>query len=339
MLFRYIVRRVLFSIPVLLALVLTVFVLMRSIPGGPFDSEGDTSLPPAVTANLERKYHIDEPLVKQFVRYLAGDIVDTGDIRDLGKSGILRGDLGLAFRERGRTVNEIVAEALPISAQLGLLSLSLALVVGLPLGILAALKKNTFVDYGSTFLAIIGVSVPSLVIGPLLQWLFALKLQWLPVATWGSRPPFYLGFIPQITPEFWLHAILPTLTLGTALSASIARLTRASLLQVIREDYIRTARSKGLRERAVIIRHALKNSLIPVVTMLGPLFAGVLMGTLVVEQIFGIPGMGKYFVQSIGNRDYPIIQGLTLLYATLLVAMNLLVDIAYAWLDPRIRYE
>ena len=187
---RYIIRRVIFSIPVLLALVFTVFVLMRSIPGGPFDFEGDTSLPPAVVANLKRKYHIDEPLGKQFVRYLAGDIVDTGDIRDLGKGGLLRGDLGPAFRQRGRMVNEIVAESLPISAQLGVLALSLALIMGIPLGTLAALKQNTWVDYGSTFLAIVGVSVPSLVIGPLLQWVFALKLDLLPVATWGARPPF-----------------------------------------------------------------------------------------------------------------------------------------------------
>jgi oligopeptide transport system permease protein len=278
-------------------------------------------------------------LFKQFVRYLAGDIVDTGDVRDLGKSGLLGGDLGLAFRQRGRTVNEIMAESFPISAQLGLLSLSLALIIGIPLGTIAALKQNTWMDYGSTFLAIVGVSTPSLVIGPLLQWLFALKLDLLPVATWGARPPFFLGFIPEPTMEFWTHAILPTLTLGTGLSAGIARLTRASLLQVIREDYIRTARAKGLKERAIIVRHALRNSLIPVATVLGPLFAGILMGTLVVEQIFGIPGMGKYFVQSIGNRDYPLIQGLTLVYASLLVLMNLLVDVAYAWLDPRIRYE
>jgi len=337
--YRYIVRRVLISIPVLLALVFTVFVLMRAIPGGPFDFEGDTSLPPAVVANLERKYHIDEPLGKQFVRYLAGDIVDTGDIRDLGKGGLLRGDLGLAFRQRGRTVNEIVAETLPISAQLGFMSLSLALIMGIPLGVLAALRRNTWVDYGGTFLAIIGVSAPSLVIGPLLQWLFALKLDLLPVSTWGVRPPFILGFIPKPTIEFWTHAILPTVTLGTSLSAVITRLTRASLLQVVREDYIRTARAKGLKERAVIVRHALKNSLIPVVTVTGPLFAGVLTGTLIVEQIFGIPGMGKYFVQSIGNRDYPLIQGLSLIYASLLVVMNLFVDIAYVWLDPRIRYE
>ncbi len=337
--YRYIVRRVLFSIPVLLALVFTVFVLMRAIPGGPFDFQGARSLPPAVVANLERKYHTDEPLGKQFVRYLAGDIVDTGDVRDLGKGGILRGDLGLSFSHQRSTINEIVARSLPISAQLGFLSVSLALIIGLSLGIFAALRQNTWPDYVSTFLAVVGVSIPSLVIGPLLQWLFALKLNLLPVATWGASPPFILGFLPKPTKEFWIHAILPAMTLGMSLSAGIARLTRASLLQVVHEDYIRTARAKGLRERAVIVRHALKNSLIPVVTVIGPLLASVLMGTLVVEQIFGIPGMGKYFVESIGNRDYPLIQGLTLIYALLLVVMNLFVDITYAWLDPRIRYE
>jgi len=339
MMFRYIVRRVLFSIPVLFALTLAVFMLMRSIPGGPFDFAGDKSLPPGVVANLQRKYHLDEPIWKQFVRYLVGDIIDTGNILDLGKGGLLGGDLGVAFRQRGRTVNEIVADSFPISAQLGVLSVLLALALGIPLGTFAALKQNTWMDYASTFLAILGVSIPSLVMGPLLQWIFALKLNLLPVATWGASPPFFLGFIPKPTLDFWSHAILPTVALGSVFSASIARLTRASLLQVIREDYIRTARAKGLRERIVIIRHAMKNSLIPVVTVVGPLFAAVVTGTFVVEQIFGIPGMGKHFVQSIGNRDYSIIQGVTLIYATLLVIMNLLVDITYAWLDPRIRYE
>ncbi len=337
--YRYVIRRVLFSIPVLLALVLTVFILMRSLPGGPFDFAGDKSLPPAVVENLERKYHIDEPLPKQFVRYLVGEIMDTGKIQDLGKGGLLRGDLGVAFRQRGRSVNEIVADSLPISAQLGFLSVSLALLIGIPLGTFAALKQNTWIDYLSTFVAIIGVSIPSLVMGPLLQWLFALKLGWLPVATWGASPPFILGFIPKPTIEFWLYAILPVVALGSRFSAIIARLTRASLLQVVREDYIRTARAKGLIERVVIVRHAMKNSLIPVVTVVGPLFAAVVTGTFVVEQIFGIPGMGRHFVQSIGNRDYSVIQGVTLIYAALLVIMNLLVDITYAWLDPRIRYD
>ncbi len=336
---RYVIRRVLFAIPILLALAFAVFALMRAIPGGPFDFAGDKKLPPAVIKNLERKYHVDEPLWKQFTRYLVGDFVDTMNVRDLGKNGLLRGDLGVAFRQRGRTINQIVAESFPISAQLGIMAIALAVCIGIPLGTFAALKQNTWVDYSATFVAVLGVSIPALVLGPLLQWVFALKLGWLPVATWGAKHPFYLGFIPQPSAAFITHAILPTMALGTVFSAQIARLTRASLLQVIREDYIRTARAKGLRERAVIIRHALKNSLIPVVTILGPLFAAVVTGTFVVEQIFGIPGMGKHFVQSIGNRDYTLIQGVTLIYATLLVIMNLIVDITYAWLDPRISYK
>lgn len=336
---RYIVRRILVSIPVLLALTFTVFALMRAIPGGPFDFAGDKSLPASVVQNLSRKYHLDEPLWKQFVRYLVGDFVDTVDIRDFGKDGLLRGDLGMAMRQRGRTVNEIVADSFPISAQLGVLAVALSVLLGIPLGTIAALKQNTWIDYTATFVAVLGVSIPALVMGPFLQWVFALKLEWLPVATWGAKPPFFLGFIPKPSWAFVTHAILPTLALGTVFSAQIARLTRASLLQVIREDYIRTARAKGLRERAVIVRHALKNSLIPVVTILGPLFAAVVTGTFVVEHIFGIPGMGKHFVTSIGNRDYSLIQGVTLIYAVLLVIMNLIVDVTYAWLDPRISYK
>jgi len=335
----YIIRRILWSIPVLLALAFAVFALMRAIPGGPFDFAGDRSLPASVVQNLGRKYHLNEPLGKQFVRYLVGEFVDTMDWRDLGKNGLLRGDLGMAMRQRGRTVNQIVAESFPISAQLGVMAIALAVCIGIPLGTFAALKQNTWVDYFATFVAVLGVSIPALVMGPFLQWVFALKLGWLPVATWGAKPPFYLGFIPKPSLDFITHAILPTIALGTVFSAQIARLTRASLLQVIREDYIRTARAKGLRERIVVIRHALKNSLIPVVTILGPLFAAVVTGTFVVEQIFGIPGMGKHFVQSIGNRDYSLIQGVTLIYAMLLVMMNLIVDIAYAWLDPRISYK
>jgi len=181
------------------------------------------------------------------------------------------------------------------------------------------------------------------VLAPILIWIFALGMGWFPVAGWGSKPPYLLGFLPQFSDlfswDYWSHAILPVFALGTAYAASIARLTRASLLQVIREDYIRTARAKGLRERVVISVHALKNSLIPVVTILGPLFAGLISGTFVVEQIFGINGMGKHFVLSVGNRDYQVITGLTLLFGVLLVMANLLVDITYAWLDPRIRYD
>jgi oligopeptide transport system permease protein len=321
----YMLRRILWSIPVLLALLLTVFLLMHAIPGGPFDFAGEKALSPAVVRNLERQYGLDKPLHVQFFNYV--------------KSVVLHGDLGPSFRQRGRTVNDIIGDSFPISIQLGLMAMGVALTIGIPAGIIAALNHNRLPDYVASFIAIVGVSVPVLVMGPLLYWLFALKLGWLPVALWGAERPFLLGFIPVPTAKFLSHAILPTLALGTGMSASIARLTRASLLQVIREDYIRTARAKGLRQRAVVVRHALKNSLIPVVTVLGPMFAAVITGTIVVEAIFGIPGMGKHFVQSIGNRDYPLIMGVTLVYAVILVISNLLVDVTYAWLDPRIRYS
>jgi oligopeptide transport system permease protein len=269
---------------------------------------GDKSIPATVRENLQAKYHLDEPMWMQYGRFL-GDLV--------------QGDLGPSLRYRGRSVNDIIKDSLPVSAQLGALALALALVVGIPAGVFAALRQNTWADYSSTFIAVLGVSIPNMVLGPLLIWIFAVELDWLPAATWGG----------------WRYWILPMFTLGTALSASIARLTRASLLQVIREDYIRTARAKGLRERSVVVVHALKNSMIPVITILGPLFAAILTGTFVVEQIFGIPGMGKHFITSVGNRDYPLVMGVTLVYAIALVVANLLVDIVYAWLDPRIRYD
>ncbi len=333
---RYIIRRILWFIPVLFAVTLATFVLIRAIPGGPFDFVGDKSLPPTVIANLEAKYHIDWPIWKQFVSYLIGDeLLDPN-----GKSrGLIRGDLGPSFRYRNRTVNDLVKDSLPVSAQLGILALLLGLGIGIPAGIVAALRQNSLVDYTATFIAVLGVSIPNLVLGPFLIWIFSVKLGLFPAATWGAKPPYFLGFIPTPSMEFFKHAALPAITLGTSLSAGIARLTRASLLQVIREDYIRTARAKGLAERVVVIRHALKNSMIPVVTVLGPLFAAILTGTFIVEQIFGIPGMGKHFVTSIGNRDYAVITGVTLIYAVFLVVANLLVDISYAWLDPRIRYE
>ncbi len=305
---RYIVRRILWFIPVLFAVTLFTFMLVRIIPGGPFDRVGDRTLPAEIVANLEAKYHLDQPVWRQFLSYLLD---------------LLRFDLGPSFSYRTMTVNDVIHDSLPPSAQLGAMSIALGLLIGLPAGCLAALKRNTIIDYSATTAAILGASIPSMVMGPVLIWVFALKLNWFPVARWEG-------------PEYW---VLPVITLGTGLSAGIARLTRGSLLQVVQEDYIRTARAKGLRETIVIIRHALKNSLIPVVTILGPMFAAVLTGTFVVEQIFGIPGLGKHFVNSIGNRDYPIVMGTTLLYAVLLVVANLVVDITYAWLDPRIRYD
>jgi ABC-type dipeptide/oligopeptide/nickel transport system permease component len=305
---RYFVRRILFFIPVLFVIALITFVTIRTIPGGPFDFRGDKALPPTVVANLEAKYHLDDPLWKQFVDYLWG---------------VIRLDFGPSYRQRGRTVNDIIGGTLATSAELGGVALFFSVLIGLPTGILAALKQNSLVDYVSTFIAVVGRSVPPIVIGPLLMWIFALQLGLFPTSGWG-RP---------------IQVVLPAVTLGAYYAAYIARLTRASLLQVVREDYIRTARAKGLAERVVIVGHALKNSLIPVVTIMGPIFAGVLTGTFVVEQIFAIPGMGKHFVTSVNNRDYPVVMATTLVFAAAIAAANLFVDVTYAFLDPRIRYD
>jgi ABC-type dipeptide/oligopeptide/nickel transport system permease component len=247
-------------------------------------------------------------------------------------------NFGPSFASRSRTVNDIFRDQLPISFQLGIGAVFFAMMLGIPLGILAALKQNTFWDYFGMGIAIVGVSVPVIVMGPILVSIFAVWLKWLPPTGWGSKPPFLLGVFPsELSLDYFKYALMPTIALGSGGSALLARLTRASLLQVIREDYIRTARSKGLSERLVVVRHALRNSLIPVATVLGPYFAAIVTGTFVTELIFGIPGMGKYFVTSISNRDYPVIMGTILLYAVVLVLANVAVDIVYAFLDPRIR--
>ncbi len=343
---KYIIRRILWFIPVLLTVAAFTFFLVREIPGGPFDFAGDKSIPPQVVANIEAKYHLDWPVHMQFLSYLVGDDVIAAvfggryaETKGISK-GLIRGDLGPSLRYRSLTVTDIVGTTLPISTQLGILAMMIGLIIGIPAGIIAALKQNSWLDFSATFTAVLGVSIPNLVLGPILIWVFAVWLRWLPAATWGAKPPWILGFIPRnLGWNFWSHAILPAFALGTGLSAAIARLTRASLLQVIREDYIRTARAKGLAESVVIFRHALKNSMIPVVTIIGPMFAAVVTGSMIIEQIFGINGMGRHFVYSIGNRDYPLVMGVTLVYSVILVIANLVVDITYAWLDPRIRYE
>jgi len=304
---RYVIRRLLWLIPVLFFISLITFSLAHAVPGGPFEREH--ALPPEIIANLTRYYGLDQPVWKQYVKYMS-DVV-------------LRFDFGPTYRSRGRRVNEIFADHLPVSAQLGLVAVLLALCIGLPLGIVSALRQNTGWDYAAMALAIFGISVPSIVLGPLLILVFALGLKWLPVGGWG-------------TPG---QMLLPALALGLNQSAVIARLTRASMLQVVREDYIRTARAKGLVERTVMVRHALKNAFIPVATVLGPMFAFLVTGTFIVEQIFAVPGMGRYFVTSITNRDYPVVMGTILLYAVVLVLANLAVDLTYAFLDPRIRYS
>ena len=335
----YIIRRLLGFIPVLLGIALFTFVLVRVIPGGPFDTAGDRTLPPQVVANINAKYHLDWPMWKQFASYLVGDDI-------LGEEGIsrglIRGDFGISTQYRGQPVSEIIADTFPTSAQLGIMSVALALLMGIPLGTIAALRQNSAVDYAATFSAVFFLSVPNLVLAPLLVWLFGLKWKLFPVAGWGAKPPFLFGFLPQLSDlnlDYFRYAALPVFALGTSAAASIARLTRGSLLQVINQDYIRTARAKGLAERTIVVVHALKNSLIPVVTILGPLFATLVTGTFIVESIFGINGMGRHFVNSVGNRDYPILLGVTLVFSFVLIIANLVVDITYALLDPRIRYD
>ncbi len=350
---RYVVRRFLWMVLVLFIVSLITFAMEHAVPGGPFDQE--KKLPEEIIKNLEARYHLDEPYWKQYSLYLQDVLVPritTGQPTSmldealinikLGEDRYLRWmNFGPSYSSRSRTVNDIIREQLPISIQLGILSMIIALLIGLPMGILAALKQNTIWDYLGMGVAIFGVSVPVVAMGPVLVWIFGVALKWLPPTGWGAKPPYLLFFIPRdlFSWEFWKYALMPAFAVGTGYSAIIARLTRASLLQVIHEDYIRTARAKGLSERVVTTRHALRNALIPVVTILGPMFAAVLTGLFVVETVFGIPGLGRYFITSITNRDYPVIMGTILLYAIFLVIANVVVDITYAWLDPRIRYE
>ncbi|MFZ0548117.1 MAG: ABC transporter permease [Candidatus Promineifilaceae bacterium] len=323
---NYIIRRVLVAIPVVFLIILAAFVLIHAVPGGPFDTVGQKAMPEQIKLVLERRYGLDQPLYRQFFDYVGN---------------LARGDLGPLFRFPTRDVNDIVSETFPISFQLGIISIMVGFAIGIPAGIIAALRHNSLLDYSATFAAVLAASIPNLVLGPLLILIFGVGLKVLPIAFWGAEPPFVLKLFPR--PEQWgdflYHAVLPAFALGTAYAAGIARLTRAGLLDVLSADYIRTARAKGLHERVVIIVHALKNSLIPVATLLGPLLAAAVTGSFIVEQIFAIPGMGPFFVNSISQREYFLLTGLTLIYGILLIIANLFVDILYAWLDPRIRYD
>ncbi len=347
---RFIVRRVLWMFVVLVVVSFITFFLMHMVPGGPFDRE--KALPKETLENLNAKYHLDWPLSRQYLQYIYDIFVPRLSTKEpsmnlidqylieikVGSVYFRWMNFGPSYASRSRTVNDIFRDQLPISFQLGVGAVVFAMALGIPLGIVAALKQNTFWDYFGMGIAIIGVSVPVIVMGPILVSVFAVWLKWLPPTGWGAKPPYLLGVFPsEFSLDYFRYALMPTIALGSGGSALLARLTRASLLQVIREDYIRTARSKGLSERLVVVRHALRNSLIPVATVLGPYFAAIVTGTFVTELIFGIPGMGKYFVTSISNRDYPVIMGTILLYAVVLVLANVAVDIVYAFLDPRIR--
>jgi ABC-type dipeptide/oligopeptide/nickel transport system permease component len=348
---RFIARRFLWMLLVLFVVSLVTFLLEHTVPGGPFDRE--KKLPAEIIANLNARYKLDQPLWRQYLNYVYDIMIPrvatqppSGSLDDdtlitvqVGSLYLRWMNFGPSYASRSRTVNDIFRDQLPISMQLGTLALLIAIGIGIPMGILAALRQNTGWDYLGMSVAILGVSVPVIVLGPILVWIFGVWLKWFPPTGWGAKPPYLLGVFPsQISLDYFKSALMPAFALGVGQSALIARLARASLLQVIREDYIRTARAKGLAERVVVIRHALKNSLIPVVTILGPVFAILVTGTFVTEFVFGIPGMGKYFVTSISNRDYPVIMGTILLYAVFLVIANLVVDIVYAYLDPRIRY-
>lgn len=300
----FLIRRTLTILATLFVLATITFFLLRVVPGGPFDS--DKALPPDIKANVEAKFGLDKPLWQQYTNYL---------------TGMLRFDFGPSFKYIGRDVTEIILDTLPTSMELGLYSLVLALLIGFPLGILSAYKQNTWMDFSAMFLAVAGISLPSYFVGAILIYVFSLQLNWFPPALWDE----------------WIHKVLPTITLGTRPAALVARLTRAALLESIRSDYVRTARAKGLSEQKVILKHALRNSLIPVITLLGPLAAYVLTGTFVIEYIFAIPGMGKYFIDAVTNRDYPLIMGVTMVFGFMLTTANLFVDIAYAIVDPRIR--
>jgi len=306
--FGYAIRRLVGALPTLLVIVTVAFFLMRLAPGGPFDDE--QTLAPEIAANLEAAYGLDQPILVQYRNYLGG---------------LLRGDLGPSFRYKDFEVSELIARGLPITAGLGAAALLLAVVTGVPLGMLAGRRRNRTSDHVVMGVALAGIAVPNFVVAPLLALVFGVLLGWLPVSGWESGNLRY--------------AILPVVTLALPVIAYIARLTRGSLLEVLQSPHIRTARAKGLSESRILWRHAFKPTILPVVSFLGPATAALLTGSLIVEQIFGLPGVGRYFVQGAVNRDYTLVMGMVVFYAVLIMLLNLLVDLAYGWLDPRIRHE
>ena len=302
--FSLLVNRIVQGLIVLWFVATLTFLLLRLAPGGPFDSE--RKLPPEVLANLEAKFHLNEPLLVQYGRYLGA---------------LARGDFGPSFKYLDRGVNQIIAETLPTSALLGALSLAFTLIVSFPIGIVAAYYRGHVIDRWCVLLATLGISLPNFILGALLIWLVALELGWVQAGRWDD----------------WSSVILPAITLGAAPAAYLSALLRSSLLEILGEDFVRTARAKGLRESAVVLRHGLANSLIPALTVMGPLAATLLTGSFVVEYVFAIPGMGRFFITAVTDRDYTLIMGVTLVYTALLVLANLIIDILYGYFDPRIR--
>lgn len=303
----YTVRRLLGAIPTILIIIAVAFFMIRLAPGGPFD--GERPIPIEIKRNLEKVYHLDEPLYMQFGRYMVN---------------ILQGDFGPSFKYKDYSVNELIGQGFPYSLQIGMIAILIAATAGIFFGTIAALRQNSFGDYGTMTLAMIGITIPNFVVAPILILLFAV--------IWGLLPA---GGITQ----GWTSFILPIVALALPPTAYIARLTRASMIEVLRSNFVRTARAKGLPERVTIMRHSLKAGLLPVVSYLGPATAGIITGSVVIEQIFGIPGVGRYFVQAALNRDYTLVMGVVIFFAALIITFNLLVDLLYGVLDPRVRYD
>jgi oligopeptide transport system permease protein len=304
----YALKRFIGAWPTLLILIALAFFMIRAAPGGPFDSE--RNLPPEIEANLRAAYHLDEPLIAQFGRYLGG---------------LARGDFGPSFQYKDFTVTELIAAGFPVSLRLGGLAMLLAVVVGVAIGTLAALRHNGPTDRIAMAAAMTGISIPNFVMAPLLILVFAIYLGWLPAGGLGEGSPS--------------HLVLPVVALALPQIAYISRLTRGSMIEVLNSPFIRTARAKGLPERKVVLGHALKPALLPVVSYLGPATAAVITGSVVIEQIFGVPGLGRYFVQGALNRDYTLVMGVVVFYGALIIAFNFIVDLVYAWLDPRVSYR
>ena len=301
----YTLRRLLGAIPTLLILIGLAFVLIRAAPGGPFDTE--RSLLPEIEANLSAAYHLDEPLYRQFGRYLWG---------------LLRFDFGPSFQYRDYTVTELIAAGFPVSLTLGACALVVALLVGVTAGSVAALRQNSFVDHGVMAVSMTGISIPNFVMAPLLVLVFAVYLRWLPAGGLGEG-----------------NLVLPVVALALPQIAYLSRLTRGSMIEVLRSNFVRTARAQGLPMWQVVVKHALKPALLPVVSYLGPATAHIITGSVVIEQIFSRPGLGRYFVTGALNRDYTLVMGIVVFYGVLIILFNFLVDLAYAWLDPKVRYR
>jgi oligopeptide transport system permease protein len=302
----YTLRRLLTAIPTLFIVATLAFALLHAAPGGPFDN--GKPMPQAIKASIEKAYHLDEPVWRQYGRYLGR---------------LAHGDLGPSFQYRNRSVNELIAQGLPVDLTIGGLALLLALLLGLPLGALAAVKRGTAWDSAALGLALLGISVPVYVIAPLLILVFAVTLNWLPAGEWADGN--------------WRHLVLPVVALSAPYTAIIARLLRASLAEVLEAPYIRTARAKGLSWPRILLRHASRPAMLPIVSFLGPAAVGVITGSIVIETVFGLPGIGRFFVVGAFNRDYTLVMGVTLLYGALIVIANLLADLCYAVLDPRVR--